>query len=179
MKKFILLLCSLILVIGAVGTASAVPWTWEDSWDPTDVLLNKDSKFYHYQHNITDTGFSPLSDFVTDFTLRVFLKDDATDGYESAYISAPLTGGIYDFRFRSNTFGATLAGLIEINALGILDVTLSRLWGDFYFDRSYFTATGFETSPAAAVPTPEPATLLLMGAGLMGLVFLSRKRLGK
>ena len=173
MKKFAILLCSLALVFSIVGVATAVPWTWTDSWDPTDVLLNSNNKFYHYQHNINDDGFSPLSDFVTDYKLSIFLSDNNDLASEAAYISAPLTGGIYNFNLNNNTFGVSLSGLIEINTLGILDVTITRLWGDFYFEKSYLTATGHEV---ASVPVPEPGTMLMLGSVLLGLVAVSRKR---
>ena len=173
MKKITVILCSLVLLLSAVGTAIAVPWTWTDSRDPSDVLLDNNNKFYHYQHNINDNGFSPLSDYVTNYTLEVFLRDDKDKAYESAYVSAPLTSGLYDFKSNSNIFGDTLAGLIEINALGILDVTISRLWGDFYFDKSYLKATGNETHPTSV---PEPGTVLALGVVLFGLVAVNRKR---
>jgi len=174
MKKLAVLIFSLTLVFGVVGVATAVPWTWTDSWDPTNVLLNSSNKFYHYQHNINDDGFSPLSDFVTDYKLNIFLSDDNDRVAEAAYISAPLTGGIYNFNLNKNTFGVSLSGLIEINTLGILDVTITRLWGDFFFEKSYLTATGHEVASV-----PEPETMLMLGFVLLGLVGVSRKRFNR
>jgi hypothetical protein len=52
-------------------------------------------------------------------------------------------------------------------------VTVVSLWGDFYIDKSILT---IDYDP---VPTPEPATMLLMGLGLTGIIAAHRRKAKK
>ena len=48
--------------------------------------------------------------------------------------------------------------------------------GDFYFDYAKLTAYGCDNG---AAPVPEPATMLLLGTGLVGIAGYGRKKLKK
>ncbi len=54
---------------------------------------------------------------------------------------------------------------------GILTVTLASLGGDYNFDCS--SHTGRHDSPA---PVPEPASMVLVGLGMLSVGFFARKR---
>ncbi len=54
---------------------------------------------------------------------------------------------------------------------GALTVTLASLGGDFYIDSSTLTV-----NYSAATPVPEPASMVLVGLGMLSVGFLARKR---
>ncbi|GAB6907349.1 putative Secreted protein containing PEP-CTERM bacterial domain [Desulfosarcina cetonica] len=181
MKKVIVFLCSLVLVFGLVSVASAVPTTWTDTidWNPDQFVDDWNS--VSYTHDITDDGFDTIfgGDYITDYSLTIRLYDDQSGWdevfVETAFISQPgiIGDGFYNFSYTSETYGWSLAGLIQLNLLGTLDVTVTSVFGDFYLDYSILTANG------ESAPVPEPATMLLLGTGLVGLAGASRKKIFK
>jgi hypothetical protein len=121
---------------------------------------------------------------VTGLDLTVTLYDDDkgwwifSDGDESGKITILGDHITYDFSLTSSTSLASdsLLARIDIWHDGTLNVWISSLWGDFYVDKSELIVYGDDGEVA---PVPEPATILLMGTGLLGLVAYSRKRYSK
>ena len=135
-------------------------------------------------HDITDDGFDPLLDgnstfdIVTDYTLTVSLYDDNDRRKEAVWIDQPgIVGDTWQstWNWQDEVTGWSIAGLVELNMYGTLSVTVKRLRGDFYLDKSVLVANGCDM-PA---PVPEPATILLFGTGIAGLGFAGRKKLIK
>ncbi len=166
-------------LVGMAGTANAafVPATWTDSVGGTVKI--QDGGSYSYVHDLTDNGFRPLTDLITDFSLSINLSDDRDIWGEKAVINVgDLLGGItYKFNFFSDNFnhGATLLGLIELNWLGTLSVTINSDYGDFYFRGSNLVAGGV----ADTRQVPEPETLAMFGIGLVGVAAAARRRKAK
>ena len=178
MKKLTILLGCMAVVFGIVGTAHTTPYTWTDSknWNPAEYIKTFGS--FSYEHNISDDadGFVPGEDLIYRYSIKVALHDDGGcwDSGELAKIDQPglIGDGIYNFGWTSQTYGWSLAGLIDINMDGTLNLIVRSIFGDFYLDSSYLTAEGFKCS----VSVPEPETMLMLGSVLLGLVAVSRKR---
>jgi len=172
MKKILGFLCALLLLAGTAGLAGATPWT--DTVNGPYYIGNWGS--YSYIHDITDDGFVPLVDIATNYVLTLSLYDDARGLNELlcevAFVNQPgvVNSWFYDFTLESEDFGASILGLIEVNLLGTLHVSICSVLGDFYFGQSVLTASN------NCAPVPEPSTMLLLGVGLMGLAGLARKR---
>jgi len=60
------------------------------------------------------------------------------------------------------------SALLDLNADGLLSVTVTATEGDFWWKKSILTVN--------TVSVPEPNTLLLLGAGLLAIGFVSRRR---
>ena len=182
MKKFLTFLCAVTLVLGLVGSASAISYTdtfnanaeymeaggwvstgWFSGYWAEDDTLN-------WTFDITDEGFTPGTDTVTSAAVDLNFTDDSNwDWWEHATLDV----GANSFSWEVDTGDVqfTLTSLMTLNNSGTVAASLTATGGDFYFNTATLTAEG----PDAA-PVPEPSTILLVGIGLLGLVGYSRKR---
>jgi hypothetical protein len=126
---------------------------------------------YSYTHNINDNGFAFGS--ALSGTLAIDVSDDGGwfDFGETILFTIEQfdfdTGGI---QFGTADFGNGLQAeaLGALNADGLLDVTVTSLWGDFYVGKSVLTVV--------TEAVPEPGTLALLGFGLAGLGAARRRQ---
>ena len=178
-------LLAVALLAGSL-TANAVPTTWVDVIDFTpDVPIGHGAgqyPSYPYQHDITDNGYTPFVDFATGFQLSVNLYDDGDRGGEVAYVDVPtILPGVLGLAEGDRVFfnvsgneggGWSLLGYLELLLTGRYDVTITSLTGDFYLGDSTLTVWGEDNSTSV----PEPATLSMLGLGLLGLGVFGRRR---
>lgn len=187
MKHRNVVMLTILLVLGSAGWATAAPYTWTDviDWKPDQYIDSKDS--FTYSHDITDgqDGFDGFfmggDDIIWDYSLTVSLYDDRDKKgrFEIARIDQPgiIGDDFYDFRYENQDFGWSFAGLLALNLTGTLDVTIHSWVGDFFLDQSFLTAQG--DNGRGSAPVPEPATMILLGTGLLGIAATSRKKFKK
>lgn len=133
---------------------------------------------YHYVHNLTDNAGYNTADAITDFTLSLELKN-INDGFlDIAYINLGNVSNLWtadsgtalwgNWSYANIVTGANANGLFQLTD-GILDVTISSLLGSFELDKSTLTAQAKSTS------VPEPTSVALLAAGLLGIAVMRRK----
>lgn len=203
MKRISMILSTLALVIGMAGSAAAVPVTWTDNIDfNPDVLI---PPTYSYQHDITDSGFASLvmggNDTIESFSLDLAIYDDNVgyttqewgivrwywiipvygwvtvthpDGTEGARVTFGLESQSVTIGSGTDTVSGNLWGTLDLWLDGRLDVSVSSDFGDFYLAASTLTVNG-DNGDNAAAPVPEPATMMLIGSGLLGLAGFRKK----
>lgn len=176
------------LVMASIGTAQAVPAYWDDWAGKYGTYIHSDEGGgYQYSHDITDWGsgdYRPGIDSITGAKLSIWLYDDAFFGDLPFIGDANETVG---FRFDGGSWTSSAA--VNGNILfwddfdfivtslvsdGLLNVKIRANRGDFRFGASHLEAWGNRAGGGTSVP--EPATLSMLGLGLIGLGFAARRR---
>ena len=197
MKRISILVFCFAFILGFSGVAASAPYTWTDYIDFTPDLLVPPTATYY--HNIADDGFSSEymggNDTIDSYDLTVEIYDDNNPTYRKTFfgtIQIPdggevasiwTLGGVYSYDFSLTEMTYTsdpenlleLGGVLDILDDGTLNVAIASLWGDFYVASSTLSAYGDN----GTAPVPEPATMLLLGTGLVGLAVGSRKKIFK
>jgi len=190
MKKIILTIATIAL-IGIASIASATTYTFDDKIDNWGVL-GLDAAFISqgnplsYTHNINGLVNFAAGDLVTGATLELDFTNDTSDSFNNFLLK-------WDFReyakvgFDGNgwvNLGEVDNGqynvILDIDWLndnGLLDVTVKVRnelgTATAWLDHSRVFGT------AETAPVPEPGTMVLFGAGLLGLAIYGKRRTNK
>lgn len=198
-KQLLKSAATVVLGMGLLaGSAMAVPTTWVDVQDPTDVKVPPS---YTVTHDISDPAsgsfhgnwFTDGNDTIESFSFEIALYDDNVGTTERKIVGwrwgfpvyrnvdvpdGSESGRVWNVNLGmgNNTILGTpetmFAASADIWWDGRIDLTISATNGDFYFDKSTLTVRGDN----GTAPVPEPTTMLLFGTGLAGLAAVGRRR---
>ncbi len=192
MKKALIGLSGILLFWGTVIVAGATPITFTDTTiftaltatgtNLTDDLDNYGGDYVNELEGFGDWvqwthhyDFTPAVDTVLSGNLSIYLIDDEADNewWEKEFAFGWAEDGTWGFVGEVDTelytYGVSATYLDD----GEFTITLMSVWGDFYIDKSELKITYEPVSE----PVPEPATMLLFGAGLVGLAGIHRKKI--
>ncbi len=163
------------LMLSAPMLANAYTWTNVVDFNP-DPQITPSSSF-SYAHDLTTSGFNPAIDTATDYDLTIYLTDSGRDWFDVVRVDQPGSwftdggGAFFNWSYASVTTEASYSGLVRLNDNGILNITVESLFGSFYLDASELVVTGNQ----GGASVPEPNSLALLAAGILGIVVMRRK----
>lgn len=183
MKRLLIILSFLLTGTFTSVHAGYIPATWSDTFNYNKMMDGGNlgpsgNSTVSWLFDITDDGFTPLSDIVLSYDITLNVRDDIDQDRrfcllckENAFFDQPgfIGDKSFEIDYTDEVLGWSLAGLIDLNLDGTMGVSLTATRGDFWFNSATLDADGKEY-----VSVPEPAMLSIFGAGLLGLGFARR-----
>lgn len=170
------LLFTALLLVAMSQIAYATPFMYSDTYNPEDIKMDKGDSI-SWSFNIINDGFDPETENITFAATALYFKDDCDlfflekarfDAGEDDSFSFEVDSGLKSFKISS---------LTSLNDSGIIECMLTATKGDFIFCKAISSA--YSLGNGQSSPVPEPATMLLFGLGMIGLVCLRKCNLVK
>ena len=206
MKKFFLLLCAVSFIFGVAGIAGATILTFDDipnagtqgfipagyggfQWDQFGYIKGADAypAGSGYERGIVSGDYVALNPFASVASIYGskfdFIEASLTAAWNTdlwVRIEGFLSGNpIYTMLVELNTLSPTR---VEFDWVGIDELVFLSFGGrdadpNDGESGTQFAMDDFTYEVGGSTPVPEPATMLLLGSGLIGMAAIGRKKL--
>jgi hypothetical protein len=176
MKKFVIVLLFVAGVFGFSNSAFAAAYTDVINYGP---ILMTTGMSHTYSFNLnTDTLANGVDinaeDQINSATLGINFSDDERNTWNPATWELALVQADQSlFLWNEGTFQANVLNRVVNDHQ--LEVTVTSLFGDFTLGNATLSGDYTDRLATSASPVPEPATMAMLGMGILGLFGLRKK----
>ena len=187
MKKILVLLCTVTLIFGVVGTASAFLFDFDSlSVGDGDAAIEAYMEGI-YGSDITVTGAKVANGGVygPDNYLTFAGPLATADGFSITFEDIPLASVQFDWGVEAHNLNLDADGTRVFHQRwghwvdGQENLAFNPEVSTLYFYGEGNNSGMFMIDNLGSTPSPEPGTLLLLGSGLLGFARVGRKHLLK
>jgi hypothetical protein len=174
-KRIVLGILFAVCMFAITGTAQAVPYADVITYSQYMTLGSSHTFNFDLNNDVLTGGVDIGSeDVINSATLGVNFMDDSDPWYmpfEVALIIAD--SNVYVTEVETELWTANV--LSQVQNDHTLNVTVIGVGGDFYLGNATLSGNYTDRPAGATSPVPEPATMALLGMGVLGLFGLKRK----